>query len=173
MPSPTSGTSRSAGSEHSRFAVVRPVWPAIPVPGILSKLRPVRSRCSSPARSCGPWSPTGSNPLLAHKQTPGGQLKTLRSAAILAAAFGASTPQLPAQSLPTRPEWGVQVTAAFNGGNNFGVGGRVRYPFRLTAPAPISASADLNWFPGTVNTFDLNWNLVYSFVPRRSARPYA
>ena len=93
--------------------------------------------------------------------------------ALSALALCAVTRVSRAQSLPTRPEWGVQGAVALNGGNDFGVGGRVRYPFTLTAPAPISAAADLNWFPGTVNTFDLNWNLVYNFVPHGSARPYA
>ena len=93
--------------------------------------------------------------------------------ALCAAAFGASISELHAQSLPTRPQWGVQVAVAASGGSNVGLGGRVRYPFRLMAPAPVSASADLNWFPGTVNTFDLNWNLAYNFVPQGSARPYA
>ena len=94
--------------------------------------------------------------------------------ALCALALCAATAEIRAQSLPSRPEWGVQGALALTGGNDFGVGGRVRYPFRLSAPAPISAAADLNWFPGTGgSTFDLNWNLVYNFVPRGSARPYA
>jgi hypothetical protein len=93
--------------------------------------------------------------------------------ALCALALCAVTPDLNAQALPSRPEWGVQGAVAFNGGNDFGVGGRVRYPFTLTAPAPINAMADLNWFPGTPNVFDLNWNLAYNFVPHSNARPYA
>ena len=100
-------------------------------------------------------------------------MRTVTCAALCAVAFGASISELRAQSLPTRPEWGVQIAVAADGGSDFGLGGRVRYPFRLAAPAPLSAAADLNWFPGTVNTFDLNWNLAYNFVPQGSARPYA
>jgi hypothetical protein len=100
-------------------------------------------------------------------------LKRSSVAALCALALCTVTPEIRAQALPTRPEWGVQGAVAFNGGSDFGVGGRVRYPFSLTAPAPISAAADLNWFPGSVNVFDLNWNLVYNFVPHGSARPYA
>jgi hypothetical protein len=100
-------------------------------------------------------------------------LKRPSVAALCALALCAVTTETRAQDLPSRPEWGVQGAVALNGGNDFGVGGRVRYPFTLTAPAPISATADLNWFPGSVNVFDLNWNLVYNFVPHGSARPYA
>jgi hypothetical protein len=101
-------------------------------------------------------------------------LKLPSVAALCALALSAATTETRAQSLPTRPEWGVQGAVALTGGNDFGVGGRVRYPFSLTRPAPISAMADLNWFPNTGgSTFDLNWNLVYNFVPHGSARPYA
>lgn len=99
-------------------------------------------------------------------------LKCPSVAALCALALCAATPDLNAQNLPTRPQWGVQGAVDFNG-SDFGVGGRVRYPFTLTAPSPISAQADLNWFPGTVNVFDLNWNLAYNFVPHSQARPYA
>jgi hypothetical protein len=100
-------------------------------------------------------------------------LKRPSVAALCVLALCAATTETRAQSLPTRPQWGVQGAVALNGGNDFGVGGRVRYPFTLTAPAPINAQADLNWFPGTSNVFDLNWNLVYNFVPHGTARPYA
>ena len=100
-------------------------------------------------------------------------LKCPSVATLCALALCAATTETRAQSLPTRPEWGVQGAVVLNGGGDFGVGGRVRYPFTLTAPAPISAAADLNWFPGSPNVFDLNWNLVYNFVPHGSARPYA
>ena len=84
-----------------------------------------------------------------------------------------SAPAVRAQSLPSRPEVGVQVAVGLSGSNEFGLGGRVRYPFRLTAPAPIAAQADLNWFPSHTSVVDVNWNLVFNFIPRGSARPYA
>ena len=100
-------------------------------------------------------------------------LERPRVAALCALALCATGPGLRAQSLPSRPEWGVQAAVSLTGSSNVGVGGRVRYPFTLTAPAPISAVADLNWFPGSRSVFDLNWNLVYNFVPHSNARPYA
>src|SRR5262245_2125050 len=78
-----------------------------------------------------------------------------------------------AQSLPSKPEFGVQVAAALSGGNNFAIGGRIRYPFNLTAPAPINAFADVNLFLGSTTVADINWNLVYNFVPHSEFRPYA
>jgi len=91
----------------------------------------------------------------------------------LCAALVAAPIEARAQSLPSRPEFGVQVAAALSGGNNFAIGGRIRYPFSLTAPAPINAIADVNLFLGNTTVADINWNLVYNFVPHSEFRPYA
>ena len=98
-------------------------------------------------------------------------MRTTTKAALCAVAFGTCVPVLQAQS---RPEWGVQGAVAFDGGSTFGLGGRVRYRFKPTMPSPIWAQADLNWFPQTgSSTFDLNWNLVYDFVPQSSFKFFA
>jgi len=90
--------------------------------------------------------------------------------ALCAVALSTSIPALQAQ----QPQWGVQGALELDGGSTFGEGGRVRYRFSPTAPSPIYAQADLNWFPHTgTSTFDLNWNLVYDFVPQSSFKFYA
>ena len=71
-----------------------------------------------------------------------------------------------------RMKWGPQVSLAFEG-SDVGVGARLQYSLSgLLGGAPISGIAEGNWFPGSVDIFDLNYNVVYSWRST-SLTPYA
>ena len=93
------------------------------------------------------------------------------------AAVSAARAQQPAAS-PTPapppasggPHFGLQAALALDGGD-FGFGGRLSYPFRMAGNGKLAASAYVNWFPGNVNVFDINWDLQMRFKPS-GVRPY-
>ena len=89
----------------------------------------------------------------------------------LLAAVGADP--LAAQSSPrSHPlRWGVQVSYDFND-DNLGGGGRLEHSLaKLMGSSSFDGVFEANWFPGTVDVFDLNYNLVYRF-DSRGPEPY-
>jgi len=99
----------------------------------------------------------------------------IASAALLAAA--ATTP-LAAQTAASAPasshrlRWGPQITYDFNN-DNLGGGARLEYSLAsLLGSSSVDGIFEGNWFPGTVDLFDLTYNVVYRFNTPR-LQPYA
>ena len=97
-----------------------------------------------------------------------------RFASVIAVGALAFLPSVAAaQTSPAGPiTWGPQVSIAFDA-SDVGVGARLQYSLSsVLGGAPISGHAEANWFPGTVNVFDFNYNVVYNFQAP-SLSPYA
>ena len=71
-----------------------------------------------------------------------------------------------------RLRWGPQITYDFND-DNLGGGARLEYSLAGLLGTPnISGMFEGNWFPGTIDAFDLTYNVAYRFQTP-SLRPYA
>jgi len=70
------------------------------------------------------------------------------------------------------PVWGPQVSLAFDA-SDVGLGARYHHSLSgVLGGAPISGMAEANWFPGSPDIFDFNYDVVYNFPPS-SVRFYA
>lgn len=68
--------------------------------------------------------------------------------------------------------WGPQVSLAFDN-SDVGLGIRLHHSLSgVLGGAPISGMAEANWFPGTPDIFDFNYNVVYDFRGS-TVTPYA
>jgi len=78
----------------------------------------------------------------------------------------------PAPAGSHRMRWGPQITYDFNG-DNLGGGARLEYSLAGLLGSPrIDGIAELQWFPGSVDVFELAYNVVYRFNTP-SVQPYA
>ena len=88
---------------------------------------------------------------------------------MMAAATTPLTAQYGARSHPLR--WGPQVSYDFNG-DNVGLGARLEHSMAgLLGTERVDGVLEVNWFPATVDVFDLTYNAVYRFESRGVA-PY-
>jgi hypothetical protein len=68
--------------------------------------------------------------------------------------------------------WGPQVSLAFDN-SDVGLGIRLHHSLSgVLGGAPISGQAEANWFPGSPDIFDFDYDVVYNFRSS-SVQPYA
>jgi len=78
----------------------------------------------------------------------------------------------PAPAASHRLHWGPQITYDFNG-DNLGGGARLEYSLASLLGSPrVDGVAELQWFPGSTDVFDLAYHVVYRFSTP-SIQPYA
>ena len=83
------------------------------------------------------------------------------------------TAAAPAPAPAHRLRWGPQISLDFSGGSSVAVGARLEYSLAgLLGTPKIDGIAEGNWYPGSVNVFDLTYNVVYRFTTP-TLRPYA
>ena len=99
-------------------------------------------------------------------------LSSIATAVTLIAAAGAAPLAAQAASAGHRLRWGPQITYDFNG-DNLGGGARLEYSLSpLLSSNRIDGLAEANWFPATVDLFDIAYNVAYRFNTPNLA-PYA
>jgi hypothetical protein len=73
---------------------------------------------------------------------------------------------------PSRTRLGAQVSYSFDG-EIVGIGMRLQHSLsKLLGSPQVDGLAEINWFPETVDVFDLGYNVVYRFRSP-NLKPYA
>jgi len=102
--------------------------------------------------------------------------RSLATLALLASAGTLSAQTTTTRTGPTAEthplRFGAQLSYAFEA-EQVGVGLRMQHPLRkILGSSRVDGLAELNWFPGDFNIFDLNYNVIYRFNAP-SVTPYA